>query len=361
MMHETSLNPPQQASAPRRRAETAPRWFMPVVRRYRRVMRARKVARIRIFFICGHPKSGTHWVANLVNLHPEVLCRGELQLQSIRRAILDLRGNAVYQVGKRMRPTIELHFARMVRECLVTFNRDRPGACVLGDHSPLPLMDMVSDPTVRYLHITRDGRDVAVSFTFHWLRARKPQWVPDHLREQYLNARRSLDGSRERATEAAKSLLSSELWVKHVASLWANRVGQDRATLASDDSDVRHRTLLIRYERLHADVEGERNRMYKFLGVDPDLAAPPSVETKTVAGFTTNDPRSLYRKGESGDWRSYFEIQQRGWLDEALGTELIELGYESDHSWVGRDDVVVRKNEPSHRGTVFATTMNLNL
>lgn len=350
----TTPSPSPTPGASRRAAKKpTPRWLLPVARRYRRFVRARKVARARVFFICGHPKSGTHWVANLVNLHPHVLARGELQLQFIRRAMIDLRANPIYQPGKRMRPTIELHFARMIRECLVTFNRDKPAAVVVGDHSPLPLIDMVSDPTVRYLHITRDGRDVTVSFTYHWLRAKRPQWAPPHVAEIYAAARAMLDGSPERNREAARTLLADEAWVRHVAGNWAARVRQDRATLAANDNGVGDNTLLIRYERLHEDVEGERRRMYEFLRVDPALAAPISAESRTKPGFKAEDPRSLYRKGASGDWRGYFGHAQRRWWDEAAGTELIELGYEPDRSWVGQE-VVVRPGVQARDGTPVA-------
>lgn len=332
----------------------------PWVRRFIQFRRYRKVHRCRIFFVCGHPKSGTHWVANIVNLHPECFCRGELHLQALARTILHMRGNNIYGPNTRMRRAIEKHFRRMVRECLVTLNRDRPRAMVLGDHSPRALMDLVRDPTVRYLHITRDGRDIAVSFTYHWLRVRHPQYVQDHLRDIYLAEREFLKNSPDKAGESARRLLGNPDWVRAIAGQWAARVRNDLATLANTENRVAERTLQIRYEKLHANPEAERRRIYEHLGVDPALAKPMSVESKTLPGFKSEDPKSLYRKGKAGDWRAYFGPVQRRAFDEAAGAELIRLGYEPDRSWVDRDDgatfasareVVVR---PATAGTPIA-------
>ncbi|MHC4428086.1 MAG: sulfotransferase, partial [Planctomycetota bacterium] len=47
----------------------------------------------RIFFVLGCQKSGTTWVAGLVDAHPEVCCRGEGHVS-------DLIGPMVEQVGR---------------------------------------------------------------------------------------------------------------------------------------------------------------------------------------------------------------------------------------------------------------------
>lgn len=322
--------------------------------RFRRWRRARKVARIRPFFVCGHPKSGTNWVSNLVNLHPHIFCRGELHLQRIRQVMIEMRAMPIYQPRKRMRRALETHFARMVRECLVTFDRDRRDAFVLGDHSPEPLMHIASDPAIRYLHITRDGRDVLISYTYHWLRVPRAQAVSPVVYPLYLDARASLDGSRESLDQAARRLLADHHWVTEASAHWAQRVRVDRQALQADETAMREKTLSLKYEDLHADTEGQRRRMYEFLGVDPSLAAPLSAQTRTIPGFSANDPRSMHRKGAAGEWRGMLDSRQRGWFDAAAGNELIELGYERDRSWVA-GPVVTRPASPAATGTAIAT------
>src|SRR3954470_6966991 len=40
-----------------------------------------------LFFVRGHPRSGTNWVGALLNLHPQVNCFGEFHFEDIRNAI----------------------------------------------------------------------------------------------------------------------------------------------------------------------------------------------------------------------------------------------------------------------------------
>lgn len=36
------------------------------------------------FFVCGYMRSGTNWVENLLNLHPNIICQGEFHLDQLR-------------------------------------------------------------------------------------------------------------------------------------------------------------------------------------------------------------------------------------------------------------------------------------
>jgi len=45
---------------------------------------------------------------------------------------------------------------------------------------------------------------------------------------------------------------------------------------------------------------------------------------------------SFFRKGVSGDWRNYFNYESATIFDRYAGDKLIQLGYESDRSWVTR-------------------------
>src|SRR6059058_5661183 len=40
-----------------------------------------------LFFVRGHPRSGTNWVGALLNLHPQINCFGEFHFEDIRNAI----------------------------------------------------------------------------------------------------------------------------------------------------------------------------------------------------------------------------------------------------------------------------------
>jgi hypothetical protein len=112
--------------------------------------------------------------------------------------------------------------------------------------------------------------------------------------------------------------------------------------MAAPELGLKDRTLTLRYEALHTDLDRLVGGMFDFLGVDPALADAPSAKTKTLPGFTSADgggdnPQSLYRKGAVGEWRNSFGPAQRGWFDAEAGGELIQLGYEPDRAWLSPD------------------------
>src|SRR5690606_25298890 len=137
------------------------------------------------------------------------------------------------------------------------------------------------------IYIVRDGRDVAVSWTYHHLRNRRPEnlwWWPPEMQEALRNAGRQFDEGDEAARSAAAGLLGDEGWVRFVIGAWARQVRDDLAAIeaARERGTPVH---VVRYEELHGDIEGARSRLYRFLGLDPAQAAPVSAESWTAPGF----------------------------------------------------------------------------
>ena len=91
--------------------------------------------------------------------------------------------------------------------------------------------------------------------------------------------------------------------------------------------------LQLSYEHMHEDLAGETDRLYRFLGLDPRLAATPSAESNTLPGFRKENRMSHYRRGEVGEWRHVLPEHVRGWIKEEAGEELIAAGYEKDLNW----------------------------
>ena len=87
----------------------------------------------------------------------------------------------------------------------------------------------------------------------------------------------------------------------------------------------------LRYEAIHRDTDGERARMYSFLGVDPDLAGPLAFNTKP--GFEKETPNQFLRKGAVGDWRNYMTPQAKAKFNELAGDTLVRLGYADSLDW----------------------------
>lgn len=116
--------------------------------------------------------------------------------------------------------------------------------------------------------------------------------------------------------------------MRHVASTWDRRFRTDwGAARHVERPDVDGEVLRVRYEELHADTEGRRVRLVRFLDLDPSEAAPASQDTYTTAGYETHDPTKYRRKGEVGDWRNYFTPDAERWFTEVAGESLARAGY----------------------------------
>jgi hypothetical protein len=292
----------------------------------------------RFFFISGHPRSGTNWLSNLCNLHPDVCCHGEFHFQVLYEAFDRFTGKPWY-VGSEphVKSVAERGLAETTRKCLIAMASVRkPGASVVGDHTPKPFQLLC--PDAAYLTIVRDGRDVIVSWTYHLLRTARPDIVHEQTRTLFKNELAPVVAggkSPELIASAAKNLLRDREWVSRLASGWAMQIQNDLPKIRELESSPRSgtRVLLLKYEEMLGDLERRRAEVYRFLGVDPSRAAAPSRETHTIAGFGRDDPASFYRKGEAGDWKNYFDSENAGWFKACAGKELIDAGYERDDGW----------------------------
>lgn len=292
----------------------------------------------KLLFVRGHQRSGTNWTCALLNLHPKVCCMGEFHLEQIAVAAQRLQTACDWQFSARepVRSAIDRGMHALVRECMVAGCAPRnPGAEWLGDRTPRRLMDMA--PGGRYFWIVRDGRDVLVSFTFHHLSARPDviercfsrdvaAWLIEKS-ETFRKAPRMFDRNPE-------LLLSNETWVRHVATEWGRWYWDDRRAADKLNSKGSEPVVMeLSYEKLHEDPEGQRARMYHFLGLDPSQARPLSEESRTTAGYTKDDPTQFHRKGQVGDWQHYFTDQARDWFKQAAGEALVRAGYAEDNDW----------------------------
>jgi len=88
---------------------------------------------------------------------------------------------------------------------------------------------------------------------------------------------------------------------------------------------------VIKYEDLHADVKAEREKLFLFLGVKPNLAA--KIKGHLKPGFGEERPNEFLRKGTVGDWKNYFTDQTKVWFKEEAGEELRLQGYVADGDW----------------------------
>ncbi len=290
------------------------------------------------FFLCGHPRSGTHWMQSLLNLHPRINIQGEYHFEMLYGGLWQFEKHD-WQLGHYdpMREVARRNMQRLVRECMLTTVSLRPGATVLGDMTPREVFQML--PGAPTIHLIRDGRDVAVSWTFHQLRIDNELITREPWKADMASLREQLKSDPRHFERHPDQLLSCEPWVRHIARVWATRARRDEFAKAKyARAELDGKVLEVRYESLHDDPDAERSRMYAFLGLDPSEAAPIEANPLAKPGFDGNaqGPTSFYRSGKRGDWETYFTPDARRWFKEEAGEMLVKLGYAPDSSeWGG--------------------------
>jgi len=285
----------------------------------------------KFFFITGCYKSGTNWVMNILNLHPEVVVKGEFHFEVLYQGVGPLTQVPWFLSSREPARTVALESTNdLVRRMMYASTRDKPDATWIGDRTPRALGEVL--PGAPTINIVRDGRDVMVSWNFHHLR------VPDvnrllpqfrHLGEREVPRYKADPNAFKRPSAG---FLGDESWFRFHARQWAEMV---RCEITHAPVFREHGTplLQLRYEKMHTDISLARRELFAFLRLDPDAAAPLTRESKTLPGFGTAGPQEFYRKGATGEWQDYFDDNARRWFKEEAGDALIAAGYEEGDAW----------------------------
>lgn len=237
-------------------------------------------------FIASYPRSGNTWtrflIGNLVHQNEEV----------------------TFITVERLVPDMYKHSDRVLRRL--------PRPRVVKSHECF-------DPRYRkVIYIVRDPRDVAVS-NYHWelkLRSIKEGYPIEDFVPRWMNP------------DFWPRIGS---WGDHVSSWLATRRGREGF-------------LLMRYEDLKANTEGELGRVAKFLGVDAsperlkraiDLSSAENMRKlerkesgKWVATTLTRQDKPFVRNATSGGWKTVLPEKTVAYIEEHWGYLMRELGYE---------------------------------
>ena len=278
----------------------------------------------RFFCFRGFMKSGTNWIGNLLNLHPEISCVGELHLQSLYETMQrDLRNLPVMR-DRHVREVVRRNMQAMIRQTLVQLAD--PGASVIGERTPHTLKPLAIKNAPQ-ITVTRDGRDVLISRIFHLYNYPEVSRVFQRFPELQASLR-AFQEDEWYFQKNPEMLLANEEVVRESMRWWREHLESDRQTVATHP-DLR--VLTMRYEEFHADIEGSRQRMYRFLTVDPLAAA--AIPDSLQPGFRQEQPNEFNRKGQIGDWKNYVTEPVKRWIRDEAGEELIRQGYADSMDW----------------------------
>lgn len=247
-------------------------------------------------FIVAFPKSGTNWVAYIVEqiATPQI---PEKEYVSVGASIPYMEASTLEQ----------LHAY--------------PSPRYMYTHLPHQLLPRVNERDVKYLVVARNPRDVAVS-QFHFMSDFKlidftGSW------EEYIElffTGRVIYGS----------------YFEHVRYWWKRK----------DDDNV----LFVRYEELKKNLGGQIIAIANFLGVDLSqenaekiaerstfTAMKSTLDTSTVTLERHKDTlfkkgASLLRKGIVGDWKNHFSDEQLARLNALYEFHFKDTGLEFEYS-----------------------------
>jgi len=260
-------------------------------------------------FVVGAARSGTTWLYDILTCHPLVAGAYETWLFTDNQGVGSLLGPAHFPPGHSgLGRTISRDLVlRAVHDMVSTLLAQPLGENhrFLVEKSPSHVfsMPLILEllPSARFVHVLRDGRDVAVS-----VRAAAKAWAP-----------------RWRKSFGRSIRASASAWKETIRCAWR------------DGGILGDALLEVRYEALKADPVSGIARVLDHCQIPWDQALVDHIAART--DFDTNFRASesgFRRGGRVGDWRTRLNLIQRVVFDRVAGGTLIETGYELDRRWV---------------------------
>ena len=278
-----------------------------------------------VYFIAGVLKSGTTWLQFLLDAHPEICCRGEghfidklypllskafknYNIQSSNRNRLFSSSGVTADCPSYTAEDVNHIFATAVGLIFARWAGSSDVKCI-GEKTPenARAFDFLADviPGSKFIHIIRDGRDVAVSA-------------------------RAFNLHRDREAEL-KDDPEFNVYVERFAQSWLANVTRMRDFGTANPE----RYFELRYEDLHREPEPTVRGLFEFLGVDAgDAVVTECIRAalfERLAGGRKRGQEQAgahMRKGVVGDWRNHFDEAARATFHEHAGDLLTQLGYD---------------------------------
>jgi hypothetical protein len=310
--HRRSRPAPLPGIAPLKDRRTAlPSW----TDRQKEIVR---LSEAQLFFIGGAPRSGTTWLQQICDSHPDICCQGEglflnhlaapLEKMMVERAkVIDGKNKQIFKhTGGYPIPLVDDVEFLTGTAILLALAQQTGGKAfkALGEKTPenvfhfFRLIELF--PKAKFIAIAREPRDVLTSA---WHFFRKPA-VPDESRETKLEFIRTALPS---INDGARQMLA--FGEKHPDSYFQ-----------------------LTYERLRAEPAPIVGKLFKFLGVPDTPALVEAALAKTSFAAQTGRPigtaqnGAFFRKGAVGDWPSTLTaemsdmvIKELGWMYPRFG------------------------------------------
>ena len=259
-------------------------------------------------FVVGAARSGTTWVSNILASPHQVAGIHESWLFTTNAGLATLFGEQ-HRAGLKNGLSVLLSDQDLVRHTRefstkIMSHALQPHHRFLVEKSPshawsIEILNRLY-PEAKFIHVLRDGRDVAVSVL-----AASKSWCPT----------------------------------------WKNSMGSSVASSARNWQALIHRVnrkseiledrfLEVRYEEIRAHPFEYYQKLFDFCGIPWDDEMLKQVHDDTNFEHNYRPKENGFRRGgRVGDWRSRFSIWDAWRFDCHAGTTLLDLGYAEPNWW----------------------------
>ena len=265
-----------------------------------------------LFFVGGAPRSGTTWLQQMLDAHPDCSCRGEglfwAQLATPLDALMEARGTALDKkntelfghTGGYPLPDPADTETLLGLAILQALHRQCVGRNVraIGEKTPENVFFFTRlktlFPTAKFIGIARDPRDVLAS-AWHMF---QPNAAPAGQLDFVRSAIPSLDHGARVMLELARDY--------------------------PDDCRI------VTYETLHQAPLPALTVLFALLGLrnDPALVGDCLERTSFAVQTRTRGAQRFLRKGVMGDWRETLTSDSAGLIVRDLGWMFAEFGWQ---------------------------------
>lgn len=295
-----------------------------------------------IHFVISAPRSGSTWLTNALNQHPEILATEHRLFgffnemwrnndgTSSPRITFDayteaFAGHYFHEELGLTRGQFMNQFQRIMLKSIVRFGSTRAGKPIIVDKiTPYPgtsnrVIEQIKKffPDSKIIQLVRDGRDVLTSGTFDWI-----------LKDAHGTDRFWFFHKQKEGFELKR------FFDHNVICKWASNWNETVEIFENDSADLR-----IEYEDMKKDQAKELCKVYQLLGVDDssEIAqqAADKVTFKNTTGRESGEMVSTAkaRKGMVGDWKNYFTRIDGRIFNSIAGEQLLKNGYETNPNW----------------------------
>lgn len=213
------------------------------------------------------------------------------------------------------------------------------------------------------IYLTRDGRDVMVSYFFHRMRRLKRG---DPASVALFEKRYDRLFGKGYDPDDCAGLLPRFI-EEEFRRPRGSRIDWRRHVMDWHEDGRRDGVTYVTYEELRTNCEAALARVLEdATGTAPDpwlvqvTVEKHSMERQTGRRAGVEDRSSFVRKGVVGDWRNHFTREAAEVFDALAGDALVALGYESDRAWPSRIAPAAGGGEPATGGTAEARSTSRN-